>query len=212
MNKIPYDPTAFDAYIFDCDGTLADTMPVHFQAWTLTLNDLVGKSPFSEEMFYHCGGMPAWQILEMLNRDFGLSLEPHETAHVKEARFLQLMNQVQPIQPVLNVLLELGPNAKTAVASGGLTSIVLKTLELIHVSVGPEGLIKHVIGYDQVEHGKPAPDLFLRAASLLGVEAHRCLVFEDAKPGFEAAKAAGMTYIDVRPYRTDLSAAAIYDA
>ncbi len=85
-------------------------------------------------------------------------------------------------------------------------------LELIHVSVGPEGLIKHVIGYDQVEHGKPAPDLFLRAASLLGVEAHRCLVFEDAKPGFEAAKAAGMTYIDVRPYRTDLSAAAIYDA
>ncbi len=85
------------------------------------------------------------------------------------------------------------------------------TLELIHVTLGPGQMIKYVIGYDKVKNGKPAPDLFLHAADeLLGAEPSRCLVFEDAEPGFLAATAAGMTYIDVRPSRTDLSAAAVY--
>jgi beta-phosphoglucomutase-like phosphatase (HAD superfamily) len=65
---IPIDHSLFDAYIFDCDGTLADTMPIHFKAWTETLNDLLGKSPFTEEQFYRFGGMPAWRIIEVLNQ------------------------------------------------------------------------------------------------------------------------------------------------
>jgi beta-phosphoglucomutase-like phosphatase (HAD superfamily) len=121
-----------------------------------------------------------------------------------------MLDGVKPIEPVVDVLKSLGPNAKTAVASGGLTSIVQRTLGLINVSVGPEGMVKYVIGYDQVTHGKPSPDLFLLAASKLNVDPKRCLVFEDADPGFQAAQAAAMTFIDVRSFRTGLTGAAVY--
>jgi beta-phosphoglucomutase-like phosphatase (HAD superfamily) len=209
---IPYDRTAFDAYIFDCDGTLADTMPIHFKAWTATLEEhLGGKSPLTEEQFYRFGGMPAWRILEVLNEQYGCNLPPVETAHLKEAKFVEMIGDVKPVLPVYNLLKALPLETKTAVASGGLTSVVVHTLEIIHVTMGPGQMIKHVIGYDMVKNGKPAPDLFLHAAELLGAEPSRCLVFEDAEPGFKAAKAAGMTYIDVRPYRTDLSKAAVYE-
>jgi len=96
------------------------------------------------------------------------------------------------------------------VASGGLTEIVRETLRFLGLSVGPNEKIKVLVGSDQVTHGKPRPELFLRAAQLLGVDPKRCLVFEDAEPGFAAAKAAGMDYIDVRPFRANIHAAARY--
>ena len=100
--------------------------------------------------------------------------------------------------------------SKVAVASGGLTEIVRETLQFLGMRVGPKEKIKFLVGSDQVKHGKPNPELFLRAAELLGVDPKRCLVFEDAEPGFVAAKAAGMDYIDVRPYRANIPAAAKY--
>jgi beta-phosphoglucomutase-like phosphatase (HAD superfamily) len=125
-------------------------------------------------------------------------------------RFVELLPGIGPVAEVVDVLNRLDPNAKVAVASGGLTEIVRKTLEFLGFSVGPKEKIKFLVGSDQVTHGKPAPDLFLRAAELLGVGPGRCLVFEDAEPGFLAAKAAQMDYIDVRPFRATMSAAARY--
>jgi len=199
---ITFDPTKYDGYIFDCDGTLADTMPRHFQAWSETLNAKLGRpSDFTESMFYHFGGMPPREIVARLNRDFGYALPVDQTAHDKEMRFLELLPGVGPVQEVVDVLNRLGPEAKVAVASGGLTEIVRDTLKILDIHVGPKEKIKILIGADQVKHGKPNPELFLRAAELLGVDPNRCLVFEDAEPGFVAAKAAGMDYIDVRPFR-----------
>ena len=97
-----------------------------------------------------------------------------------------------------------------AVASGGLTDIVQETLLILDFPVGPEEKIKFLIGSDQVTHGKPAPDLFLRAAELMVAAPGRCLGFEDAEPGFLAAKAAGMDCIDVRPYRSNVAEAGKY--
>jgi beta-phosphoglucomutase-like phosphatase (HAD superfamily) len=114
------------------------------------------------------------------------------------------------VQEVIDVLNKLGPEAKVAVASGGLTEIVRETLLFLHLPVGPKEKIKFLVGSDQVTHGKPDPMLFLRAAELLGVPPKRCLVFEDAEPGFLAAQAAGMDYIDVRPFRANIHAAAKY--
>jgi len=208
---ITFDPTKYDGYIFDCDGTLADTMPLHYQAWSETLDAKLGrKSDFTESMFYHFGGMPARQIIERLNHDFGYGLPVEKTAHEKEMRFVELLPGIGPVQEVVDVLNRLGPDAKVAVASGGLTEIVRETLHFLGLSVGPKEKIKFLIGSDQVTHGKPHPELFLRAAELLGVDPKRCLVFEDADPGFQAAKAAGMDYIDVRPFRASMSAAARY--
>jgi beta-phosphoglucomutase-like phosphatase (HAD superfamily) len=208
---ITFDPTKYDGFIFDCDGTLADTMPIHYQAWSETLALKLGRpSAFTEPLFYHFGGMPAREIVARLNHDFGYDLPVELTAHEKEMRFVELLPGIGPVPEVIDVLNRLGPEAKVAVASGGLTGIVRETLRLLGLSVGPEEKIKVLIGSDQVTHGKPRPELFLRAAELLGVDPKRCLVFEDAEPGFAAAKAAGMDYIDVRPFRANLHAAARY--
>src|SRR5271155_1083703 len=110
---ITFDHGKYDGYIFDCDGTLADTMPLHYQAWSETLDAKLGrKSDFTESMFYHFGGMPARQIVERLNRDFGYSFNPEEFAHEKEMRFVELLPGIGPVQEVIDVLNRLGPDAK----------------------------------------------------------------------------------------------------
>jgi beta-phosphoglucomutase-like phosphatase (HAD superfamily) len=208
---ITLDRSRYDAFIFDCDGTLADTMPLHYQAWTDTLNLKLGRpSDFSESMFYRFGGMPARAIVERLNTDFGYGFKAELTANEKEARFLELLPGIGPVPEVIAAMESLGRDAKIAVASGGLTEIVRQTLAHLGFGIGPDEYVKFLVGSDQVPHGKPAPDLFLRAAELLQVEPKRCLVFEDAAPGFVAATAAGMDYIDVRPHRSGLPAAAQY--
>ena len=212
MPGITFDRSAYDGYIFDCDGTLADSMPIHYRAWTESLTDKLGRpsTEFTEELFYHFGGMPARAIVERLNQDFGWGLDPEKTAHEKEEHFLTMLNLIGPVPEVVEVLHSLGREGKIAVASGGLTFIVRDTLHFIGLEVGPGEYVKHLVGSDQVTHGKPNPELFLKAAGLLGVAPERCLVFEDAEPGFVAAKAAGMAFIDVRPYRANLRRAAIY--
>lgn len=208
---ITFDATAYDGYIFDCDGTLADTMPLHYQAWSETLQLKLGRpSDFTEDTFYRYGGMPAREIIQRLNQDYGYGLPVEQTTVDKENRFLELLPGIGPIPEVISVLQQLGLSAKVAVASGGLTHIVRDTLAHIGLQVGPNEIIKFLVGSDQVKNGKPAPDLFLRAAELLGVEPKRCLVFEDAAPGFFAATAAGMAHIDVRPYRANIHKAAQY--
>ena len=202
----------YDGFIFDCDGTLADSMPLHYRAWTETLADKLGRpaTEFTEELFYRFGGMPAREIMAKLDRDFGWSLPAEATAHEKEERFLALLPGVGPVPEVMAALHSLGADARVAVASGGMTAIVRDTLRHIGLEVGPGHAIQHLIGSDQVSHGKPKPDLFLLAAEKLGVAPARCLVFEDAEPGFQAARAAGMAWVDVRPHRANLRRAAIY--
>jgi beta-phosphoglucomutase-like phosphatase (HAD superfamily) len=209
---IPFDRALYDGYIFDCDGTLADSMPVHYRAWTESLTEKLGRpsTEFTEEMFYHFGGMPARAIVVRMNEDFGWNLDPEKTAHEKEEHFVTLLDQIGPVPEVIAVLHSLGYEANVAVASGGLTFIVRDTLHFIGLEIGPNEYVKHLIGSDQVTHGKPDPELFLKAAAMLSVAPARCLVFEDAEPGFLAAKAAGMDYIDVRPYRANLRRAAVY--
>jgi beta-phosphoglucomutase-like phosphatase (HAD superfamily) len=209
---IPFDRAAYDGYIFDCDGTLADSMPIHYRAWTESLTEKLGRpsAEFTEEMFYHFGGMPARAIVVRMNEDYGWNLPPDETAHDKEEHFITLMSGIGPVPEVIAALHSLGKSANVAVASGGLTPIVRDTLRIVGLEVGPDEYVKHLIGSDQVKHGKPHPELFLKAAEALGVAPARCLVFEDAEPGFLAAKAAGMDFIDVRPYRANLRRAAVY--
>jgi beta-phosphoglucomutase-like phosphatase (HAD superfamily) len=209
---IMIDRSAYDGFIFDCDGTLADSMPVHYRAWTESLTEKLGRPSveFTEELFYHFGGMPAREIVARLDKDFGWNLPPEETAHDKEMHFMTLLSEIGPVPEVIAALHSLGKDAKVAVASGGLTSIVADTLKFVGLEVGPNEYVKHLVGSDQVKHGKPHPELFLTAAARLGVAPERCLVFEDAEPGFVAAKAAGMAHIDVRPYRANLRRAAVY--
>jgi HAD superfamily hydrolase (TIGR01509 family) len=195
--KIEVPPGRYDGFIFDLDGTIADSMPIHFKAWTETIERKSdGPSRFTENIFYSYGGRPPREIISSLNDDYGYALPVNETATEKEARFVELMHEVQPIAPVVEFLRGLPVEAKKAVASGGLHEIVERTLQ----QLGVRDLIQAIVGADDVLRGKPDPEGFNKAAALIGVPAHRILVLEDAEPGMAAARAAGMDFLDVRPY------------
>jgi HAD superfamily hydrolase (TIGR01509 family) len=183
----------FGAYIFDCDGTLADTMPLHYKAWCAVLRE--HEADFPEALFYELGGMPTDKIVELLNDRHGSSMPPAETAKKKEALFLSMLAEIEPIEPVVAIVREVSGRLPMAVASGGHREVVRRTLRAL-------GLLEKfsaVVCAEDYERGKPFPDPFLVAAERLGVEPARCLVFEDTALGEEAARAAGMTSVLVPP-------------
>ena len=176
----------FNAYIFDCDGTLADTMPLHYQAWLEEVRARGGEFP--EDLFYSLGGVPAPGVVEFLNHRYNLAMPVEETAALKEARFEALIPQIKPIQPVVDFMLSKSGRYPLAVGSGGYKKIVLATLETLRIREH----FQVVVSYEDVMHPKPAPDTYLLAARLLGVEPAKCLVFEDTPLGLQCAKNAGM--------------------
>jgi len=182
----------FAGYIFDCDGTLADTMPLHYRAWKRLVEELGGS--FSEELFYQWGGRPTLRILELLRDDYGLAVaDVHMLAERKEGYFVELIQEVKPIEPVLEIAQRLHGTAPLAVASGGFRQLVEHTLEVI----GVRQLFDAVVCAEDVERPKPFPDPFLEAARRLNVPARECLVFEDSPVGIQAAQAAGMQWVFV---------------
>lgn len=182
---------SFEAYIFDCDGTLADTMPVHFRAWTKIMREEGGEFP--EDLFYSWGGRPPSEIVAELNVLCGLSMPVAETVARKEATYLELLTSVEPVHAVLGIARENFGRLPMAVASGGHRDVVMATLKLIDA----DGLFGAIVCAEDYLRGKPAPDPFLEAANRLGVPPEACLVFEDSPTGIVAAEAAGMAHVFV---------------
>ena len=179
-------PGDFAAYIFDCDGTLADTMPTHYRAWQAALGKY--ERNFPEAMFYELGGVPTGRIVEILNERHGLKLPVGATVAYKEAVFLELSPQIAAIEPVVALARQFYGVKPLAVASGGHRRIVMNTLR----ALGIVELFRAVVTSEDYQRGKPAPDPFLEAALRLNVPPERCLVFEDTATGIAAATAAGM--------------------
>ncbi len=197
--KLDLPAQPFQAYIFDCDGTIADTMPLHYRAWQRAMAELGGQFP--EDLFYSWGGTPTRRIIAQLNEKFGTSLDPDEAASLKERYYTDLIPEALPIEPVVDLVKQFHGTAPMAVASGGFRELVVGTLD----ALGLTSYFDAIICAEDTEHGKPSPDPFLAAARALGVPPETCLVFEDAPMGIEAAKAAGMRYVLVpsAPARDD---------
>jgi len=189
--EIPTDE--FAGYIFDCDGTLVDTMPLHFRAWERAMQMVGLKGPLSEELFYSLGGMPTRKVAAVFANHYGLTIDVDFVFHHKEELFLEMQAEMKVIQPVVDFAKKIHGRAPMSVASGGPRPVVRKTLELMHLVE----LFPVIVTPEDVAHGKPAPDMFLLAAEKMGVPPERCLVFEDAEPGFRAAEAAGMKWVRV---------------
>jgi beta-phosphoglucomutase family hydrolase len=183
----------FDAYIFDCDGTLADTMPLHYKAWCAALKE--HGCDFSEALFYELGGLSTERIVEVLNERHGFSMPVQETAAHKDALFVQMIPQTMPIRPVVEFVQQFYGVKPLAVASGGKREIVRKILD----ASGILGKFQAIVTVEDYRHGKPAPDPFLEAARQLGVAPEKCLVFEDTRAGIASARAANMQWVLVQP-------------
>jgi beta-phosphoglucomutase-like phosphatase (HAD superfamily) len=190
---IPLDP-GVAGLIFDFDGTLADTMPQHYLAWSDVLNQHGGHFP--EELFYSLGGKSTLEIVKILNGKMGYELDPVRVAADKEDRFLAYLDQVRPIEPVVELAHSQRGKMPMAIGSGNLRWLVERTLEVI----GMVGFFDVIVTIDDVQQGKPAPETFLLAAAKMGVEPARCQVFEDGELGLQAARQAGMVDTDIRLY------------
>jgi HAD superfamily hydrolase (TIGR01509 family) len=191
-------PAGTTGLIFDCDGTLADTMPVHFAAWRQMLAPY--GIDFPEDVFYALAGMPSPQIVARLAAEQSIELPEGTIERMgveKEQDYVAAIGRVLPIEPVVAVARQYRGILPMAVASGGHRWVVHKTLEAIGVGDWFEVLV----GAEDTERHKPEPDVFLEAARRLGVAPAGCVVFEDGEFGLEAARRAGMLDVDIRPWR-----------
>ena len=180
------------ALIFDCDGTLADTMPLHWLAWqTITSRHNV---IFPEDRFYALGGVPSRHILQMLREEQRLLIDPIAVSREKEEEYLKLMAQVGPIHEVVEIAKDHAGKLPMAVASGGTRPVIEKVLRHLNI----QDLFGAVVTSEDVVHQKPAPDIFLEAARRLGVCPEDCRAYEDTDIGLTAIRTAGMDAVDVR--------------
>jgi beta-phosphoglucomutase family hydrolase len=186
-------PGEFAGYIFDLDGTLIDTMPLHYRAWDAAMRKAGLTVTLDENLFYSLGGVPTRRVAELIAEHYHLAIDPDRVFEDKEALFGELQTDAKLILPTVEFARKAFATHPMAVASGGPRDIVRRSLEL----AGLAPLFRAVVTADDVVHGKPAPDMFLLAAKLLGVEPTKCLVVEDAEPGIKAALAAGMQVVRV---------------
>jgi HAD superfamily hydrolase (TIGR01509 family) len=189
----PASVAAPKAAIFDHDGTLADSMPVHFRAW----QEVAGRHRlvFPETRFYALGGVPTVKIAATLIAEQGLSLDPAAICHEKEEAVLRRFHEIRAIPAVVELARQHRANGKVAVASGGGRVMVERTLH----QLGLHDWFPVVVAAEDTVRHKPEPDVFLEAARRLGVAPGDCIVYEDTDLGLEAARRAGMRGVDVRP-------------
>ncbi|MDA7656767.1 HAD family phosphatase [bacterium] len=183
----------YKALIFDLDGTLVNSMPEHFKAWCKALEDQGQPGVFPEDVFYAMGGRPTRDIVEVINGEQGLRLDADQVASSKKRHYLKNLSLVELIPSVAKIAEENRGKVPLAVASGSSREVVEKTLQVLGIS----DWFDEVVSSNEVPNGKPAPDVFLEAASRIGIAPEDCVVFEDARSGIIAARAAGMEVVVV---------------
>lgn len=181
----------FRAYLLDCDGTIVDSMPLHYVAWKTTLAEY--NCTYEEDLFYAWGGRPIREIIRLLNEMQSLSMPVEEVAERKEKLYHTLLPTLKAIPEVIEHIDAQHGNIPMAVVSGSRRNSVVGALE----AVGLLDKFDALICAEDYKRGKPEPDCFLLGAERLGVKPEECLVFEDTDLGIEAATAAGMVSVKV---------------
>ncbi|MGA2084770.1 MAG: HAD family phosphatase [Terracidiphilus sp.] len=189
--KLKLPAGSFRAYLFDCDGTIADSMPLHYIAWKKALSEW--NCAFDEELFYSWGGKPVREIVAELNRMHGLNMPVEAVAERKEDLYLAQLPQLKPIPEVLDLIHAQHGRIPFAVVSGSRRNSVVGSL----TALGLLDKFDTIVSAEDYKNAKPAPDAFLLAAARLGVAPADCLVFEDTDLGIQAATAAGMASVKV---------------
>ena len=184
---------SFGAYLFDCDGTIADSMPLHYIAWKKALAEW--NCTFEERLFYDLGGTPVAEIVSMLNKKYGLSMPVESVSSRKENLYMELLPQLRAVPEVVEQIDAQHGRIPFAVVSGS-------TRESVTASLNSLKLLDRfdtMVCAGDYKKSKPDPECFLLAACKLGVAPESCLVFEDTDMGIQAATAAGMASVKIPP-------------
>ncbi len=191
--KLKLPEGVFKAYLFDCDGTIADSMPLHYRAWKEAHGEW--NCEFEEKLFYEWGGMPVAEIISTLNKKHGLRMPVESVARRKETLYFELLPHLQAVPEVLQHIESEHKKIPFAVVSGS-------TRESVTASLTTLNLLEHfdtMVCAEDYTKSKPDPEAFLLAAARLRVAPELCLVFEDTEMGIQAAKSAGMASVKVPP-------------
>ncbi|MGW3606922.1 HAD family hydrolase [Micromonospora sp. NPDC005161] len=189
--SLPLPPGQFAAYLFDCDGTIIDSMPLHYLAWQRALDEW--GCEFPEDLFYAWGGRPAVDIIVTLNEQYGLAMPVATVDERRESYYQELLPQLAAVPEVLAHIHDAHRRVPFAVVSGG-------TRASVTASLGALDLLDRfdvLVCAGDYTRAKPDPEAFLLAAEQLGVPPGACLVFEDTDLGIQAATAAGMASVRV---------------
>ncbi|MBN2410265.1 HAD-IA family hydrolase [candidate division KSB1 bacterium] len=178
--------------IFDCDGTLADTMPIHWQAWREAFMTFGADCPL--EFLKELSGIPSERIVSHFNARFEKDFDVKSVALYKNELVRDKLLFANPIVPVVEIVKTYKGKLPMAVASGGTKLNVNNTIK----AIGLEGFFKAIITADNKVKPKPSPDIYLEAAKRINVPPKFCQVFEDGNAGVESAKKAGMMVTDIR--------------
>jgi HAD superfamily hydrolase (TIGR01509 family) len=187
--KLPAGP--FKAYLFDCDGTIADSMPLHYVAWKRALAEW--NCEFSEDLFYRWGGLPVAEIIATLNEERGLNMPVKDVSRRKEELYFESLPQLKAVPEVLEHIEASHGRIPLAVVSGSARDSVTASLKMLKILDRFDTLICA----GDYQKSKPDPEPFLIAAQRLGIAPEDCLVFEDTDLGIQAATAAGMASVRV---------------
>jgi beta-phosphoglucomutase family hydrolase len=182
-----------EAYLFDCDGTIVDSMPLHYIAWRSVLAEW--NCIFDERLFYSWGGTPIAEIVSLLNEKHGLNMPVEAVCSRKEQLYFELLPKLKAIPEVVEHIDAQHGRIPLAVVSGGTRDAVKASLTTLNLFDRFDTLVCA----EDYKNGKPHPEAFLLAASRLGVAPSSCLVFEDTALGIQAATAAGMPSVKVPP-------------
>jgi HAD superfamily hydrolase (TIGR01509 family) len=183
----------YAGYIFDCDGTLVDSMPLHWRAWRTAFRQHGASFDFDWALFVSRAGMPLEQTVEALNLQFSTELDPRQVVLVQLATYRALLTQVKAIGEVVAFAQQVAQVAQVSVASGGQRPEVEASLR----NIGILELFSVIVAGSEVARGKPDPEILLRCAAGMGVAPRECLVIEDGELGIEAARRAGMDWVRV---------------
>jgi HAD superfamily hydrolase (TIGR01509 family) len=182
----------YEAYLYDCDGTLADNMLAHRDTYVQVAADagVIINCDIIDEL----AGLPIPAVVIEINKRYGSNFDPDEfTALKTELYHNEYIAQIKPVVHVVEHLKASYGKIRIAVVSGGSRDAITKTLKVL----GLTDLVELLVCAGETSRGKPFPDPFLAAAELLGVEPAKCLVFEDGDPGVRSATAAGMHSIRI---------------
>lgn len=181
----------YEAFLYDCDGTLADNMQAHKLAYHGTASNY--GVDLDLNMIDEFAGMPTVLFAKEITKRYAVAL-PDSFAGEKSQLFIEkYIEETQPVHHVAQHLKNHVGKVKIAVVSGGSRKTVTKTLTIL----GLLPLIDVMVCAGETPNGKPAPDPFLAAAAALGVSPDKCMVFEDAELGVQAATAAGMNWVRI---------------